>query len=335
MRMFPGSSAVLLPFPVLFSAEAGGVVTPQFPLPSHAFRNDKSLCIWPSPTGHGVKTQSGSNTDDSSDTEIVSRSPGKPAQREIPPLKRRRSTSSDESAFTSPAGCGAPPAGVRLGSTHRMHEPIIKGAACISALSDAGRDLTAATPSDGLDEDVANPDRMCAEVLQLLRAGSWEDPDRRVLEESRHIPKPASRHLGKSASTRVGGPRRKYTWRSLHHRCFDTKGSEDSDGSPEAASAQCFASCGDSNPSGSSGSSHREQDKEWAALTTWLRMNLHQVYTASLPSGLTHLYQHQRLTTCCNPPVVCECCSRGQTSAKSCLLPTALLLGNRKFPTMH
>jgi len=146
--------------------------------------------------------------------------------------------------------------------------------------------------------------------------------------ESRHIPKPASRHLGKSASTRVGGPRRKYTWRSLHHRCFDTKGSEDSDGSPEAASAQCFASCGDSNPSGSSGSSHREQDKEWAALTTWLRMNLHQVYTASLPSGLTHLYQHQRLTTCCNPPVVCECCSRGQTSAKSCLLPTALLLGN-------
>ena len=79
--------------------------------------------------------------------------------------------------------------------------------------------------------------------------------------------------------------RRYPTWR-LGLTLPSAQASEDADPAEEDAahnSGPALSSDDESKFQTNSGSSHKEQDKEWAALTTWLRMNLHQVLLVPPP----------------------------------------------------
>uniref|UniRef100_A0A7S1SU11 Uncharacterized protein n=1 Tax=Tetraselmis chuii TaxID=63592 RepID=A0A7S1SU11_9CHLO len=152
----------------------------------------------------------------------------------------------------------------------------------------------------GAFEGGCSPERACAEVLQLLRAGSWDEADkppvvhqlnslstgddaatdaRALAPCGKGSPSKRRRTAQRGERAGCGGPRRKYTWRSFHHRgkvVEEQQSEEESDKASECPEAVHPVSTDEDSPSGSS---HKERDKEWAALTTWLRMNLHQPRT--------------------------------------------------------
>lgn len=125
-------------------------------------------------------------------------------------------------------------------------------------------------------------------MLQLLRAGSWDEADKvptfqlqSLSVEPRSQPRSGGNKSRRRSSQRGGAaPRRKYTWRSFHHRgktsAEEAHSSEEEAGVPETTQPTNQVPTDEDTRSGSS---HKERDKEWAALTTWLRMNLHQPRT--------------------------------------------------------
>jgi len=141
--------------------------------------------------------------------------------------------------------------------------------------------------TQGAFEGCSNPEHACAEVLQLLRAGSWDVTDKMPAFQLRSLgmepagqPKSPSKSRRRSNHRGGAAPRRKYTWRSFHHRGKvapeEAQSSEDDMTPAEQTMPMCQLPTDEDAPSGSS---HKERDKEWAALTTWLRMNLHQPRT--------------------------------------------------------
>jgi len=135
----------------------------------------------------------------------------------------------------------------------------------------------------GLRDDLftyENPDVLCAEMLQLLRSGSWDTVTIAFTDSSGEKNSEGRKRKRNEEATQFieSGRRRKYTWRSLHHRSKDGTFSTAKESQEETKLASCSQPLSTQEMKYTS-SSHKEQDKEWAALTTWLRMNLHQPRT--------------------------------------------------------
>mmetsp|Transcript_35009 Transcript_35009/g.110629 ORF Transcript_35009/g.110629 Transcript_35009/m.110629 type:complete len:332 (-) Transcript_35009:221-1216(-) len=131
-----------------------------------------------------------------------------------------------------------------------------------------------------------SPEVKGAEVLTLLRKGVWKSPpdaDENAFPSSWPgvTAFPSDDNLTTSTSQpkpRVGGsaPRPASLARAARTRPHVYEEDDDGDYPSPGQSPALASSFGGSSP----GNGHKEKDKEWAALTTWLRMNLHQPRTA-------------------------------------------------------